>query len=60
MATEVLVPVLGESITEATLGEWLNRMIIDGDLQASQLPNGRWLVNRTDVEVIAAQLTRGT
>ncbi|WP_302480022.1 biotin/lipoyl-containing protein, partial [Sphingomonas bacterium] len=25
MATEVLVPVLGESITEATLGQWLKR-----------------------------------
>ena len=25
MATEVLVPVLGESITEATLGEWLKQ-----------------------------------
>ncbi|MDB5694727.1 MAG: dihydrolipoamide succinyltransferase, partial [Sphingomonas bacterium] len=25
MATEVLVPTLGESITEATLGEWLKQ-----------------------------------
>ena len=25
MATEVLVPTLGESITEATLGEWLKK-----------------------------------
>ena len=25
MATEVTVPVLGESITEATLGEWLKQ-----------------------------------
>ncbi len=25
MATEVKVPVLGESITEATLGEWLKQ-----------------------------------
>ena len=25
MATEVLVPTLGESITEATVGEWLKQ-----------------------------------
>ena len=35
MATEVKVPTLGESITEATLGEWLKK---PGDAVAADEP----------------------
>ncbi len=48
MATEVLVPVLGESITEATLGEWLKK---PGDKVAADEPIASLETDKVSVEV---------
>ena len=48
MATEVLVPTLGESITEATLGEWLKR---PGDKVAADEPIAALETDKVSVEV---------
>ncbi len=48
MATEVLVPVLGESITEATLGEWLKQ---PGDKVAADEPIASLETDKVSVEV---------
>ncbi|WP_419808853.1 2-oxoglutarate dehydrogenase complex dihydrolipoyllysine-residue succinyltransferase [Sphingomonas sp.] len=48
MATEVLVPVLGESITEATLGEWLKQ---PGDKVAVDEPIASLETDKVSVEV---------
>ena len=48
MATEVLVPTLGESITEATLGEWLKR---PGDAVAADEPIASLETDKVSVEV---------
>ena len=50
MATEVKVPVLGESITEATLGEWLKR---PGDPVAADEPIASLETDKVSVEVPA-------
>ncbi|MBD8546098.1 2-oxoglutarate dehydrogenase complex dihydrolipoyllysine-residue succinyltransferase [Sphingomonas sp. CFBP 8760] len=48
MATEVTVPVLGESITEATLGEWLKQ---PGDAVALDEPIASLETDKVSVEV---------
>ena len=48
MATEVKVPVLGESITEATLGEWLKQ---PGDTVAADEPIASLETDKVAVEV---------
>ena len=48
MATEVTVPVLGESITEATLGEWLKQ---PGDAVAIDEPIASLETDKVSVEV---------
>ncbi|GGB25598.1 dihydrolipoyllysine-residue succinyltransferase component of 2-oxoglutarate dehydrogenase complex [Sphingomonas metalli] len=48
MATEVLVPVLGESITEATVGEWLKQ---PGDAVAADEPIASLETDKVSVEV---------
>ena len=48
MATEVKVPVLGESITEATLGEWLKQ---PGDAVAADEPIATLETDKVSVEV---------
>ena len=48
MATEVLVPTLGESITEATLGEWLKQ---PGDAVAVDEPIAALETDKVSVEV---------
>ncbi|SEJ15664.1 2-oxoglutarate dehydrogenase E2 component [Sphingomonas sp. OV641] len=48
MATEVLVPTLGESITEATLGEWLKQ---PGDKVAADEPIASLETDKVSVEV---------
>jgi 2-oxoglutarate dehydrogenase E2 component (dihydrolipoamide succinyltransferase) len=48
MATEVTVPVLGESITEATLGEWLKQ---PGDTVAADEPIASLETDKVSVEV---------
>lgn len=48
MATEVLVPTLGESITEATLGEWLKQ---PGDTVAADEPIASLETDKVSVEV---------
>ena len=48
MATEVLVPVLGESITEATLGEWLKQ---PGDAVAADEPIASLETDKVSIEV---------
>ncbi len=39
MSIEVKVPVLGESISEATIGEWLKK---PGDTVSPPLPRACW------------------
>ena len=48
MATEVTVPVLGESITEATLGEWLKQ---PGEAVAADEPIASLETDKVSVEV---------
>ena len=48
MATEILVPTLGESITEATLGEWLKQ---PGDKVAADEPIASLETDKVSVEV---------
>jgi len=48
MATEVLVPTLGESITEATIGEWLKQ---PGDTVAADEPIASLETDKVSVEV---------
>ena len=48
MATEILVPTLGESITEATLGEWLKQ---PGDKVAPDEPIASLETDKVSVEV---------
>jgi len=48
MATEVLVPTLGESITEATLGQWLKQ---PGDAVAADEPIAALETDKVSVEV---------
>ncbi len=48
MATEVLVPTLGESITEATLGEWLKQ---PGDAIAADEPIASLETDKVAIEV---------
>ena len=48
MATEVLVPTLGESIAEATLGEWLKQ---PGDAVAADEPIASLETDKVSVEV---------
>ena len=48
MATEVLVPTLGESITEATVGEWLKQ---PGDAVAADEPIASLETDKVSVEV---------
>lgn len=48
MATEILVPVLGESITEATVGEWLKQ---PGDTVAADEPVVSLETDKVSVEV---------
>lgn len=48
MATEVLVPTLGESISEATLGEWLKQ---PGDAVAADEPIASLETDKVSVEV---------
>ncbi|GAA0726518.1 2-oxoglutarate dehydrogenase complex dihydrolipoyllysine-residue succinyltransferase [Sphingomonas japonica] len=48
MATEVTVPTLGESITEATLGEWLKQ---PGDAVAADEPIASLETDKVSVEV---------
>ncbi|TPG15324.1 2-oxoglutarate dehydrogenase complex dihydrolipoyllysine-residue succinyltransferase [Sphingomonas oligophenolica] len=48
MATEVLVPTLGESITEATLGEWLKQ---PGDTVAADEPIASLETDKVSIEV---------
>lgn len=48
MATEILVPVLGESITEATIGEWLKQ---PGDPVAADEPVASLETDKVSVEV---------
>ncbi|HEX8556322.1 MAG TPA: 2-oxoglutarate dehydrogenase complex dihydrolipoyllysine-residue succinyltransferase, partial [Sphingomonas sp.] len=48
MATQVLVPTLGESITEATLGEWLKQ---PGDAVAADEPIASLETDKVSVEV---------
>lgn len=50
MATEVLVPTLGESITEATLGEWLKK---PGEAVAADEPIASLETDKVSVEVPA-------
>ena len=50
MATEILVPVLGESITEATLGEWLKQT---GEAVAADEPIASLETDKVSVEVPA-------
>lgn len=50
MATEILVPVLGESITEATLGEWLKQ---PGEPVAADEPIASLETDKVSVEVPA-------
>jgi len=50
MSTEVKVPVLGESITEATLGEWLKQ---PGDTVAADEPIASLETDKVSVEVPA-------
>ncbi|WP_448657518.1 2-oxoglutarate dehydrogenase complex dihydrolipoyllysine-residue succinyltransferase [Sphingomonas sp. CJ99] len=50
MATEVKVPVLGESITEATIGEWLKQ---PGDAVAADEPIASLETDKVSVEVPA-------
>ena len=48
MATEVKVPVLGESITEATLGEWLKQ---PGDPVKADEPIASLETDKVSIEV---------
>ncbi|WP_375270954.1 2-oxoglutarate dehydrogenase complex dihydrolipoyllysine-residue succinyltransferase [Sphingomonas sp.] len=48
MATEILVPTLGESITEATVGEWLKQ---PGDKVAADEPIASLETDKVSVEV---------
>ena len=48
MATEILVPTLGESITEATLGEWLKQ---PGDKVAADEPIASLETDKVSIEV---------
>ncbi|NNM77020.1 2-oxoglutarate dehydrogenase complex dihydrolipoyllysine-residue succinyltransferase [Sphingomonas sp. ID1715] len=48
MATEIKVPVLGESITEATIGEWLKK---PGDSVAADEPVASLETDKVSVEV---------
>ncbi|MBX9814971.1 MAG: dihydrolipoamide succinyltransferase, partial [Sphingomonas sp.] len=50
MATEIKVPVLGESITEATLGEWLKQ---PGDPVKADEPVASLETDKVSVEVPA-------
>ncbi|MCA1200022.1 2-oxoglutarate dehydrogenase complex dihydrolipoyllysine-residue succinyltransferase [Sphingomonas sp. R647] len=50
MATEILVPVLGESITEATLGEWLKQ---PGEAVSADEPIASLETDKVSVEVPA-------
>ncbi|HTI30894.1 MAG TPA: 2-oxoglutarate dehydrogenase complex dihydrolipoyllysine-residue succinyltransferase [Sphingomonas sp.] len=50
MSTEIKVPVLGESITEATLGEWLKQ---PGDAVAADEPVASLETDKVSVEVAA-------
>ena len=50
MATDVIVPTLGESITEATLGQWLKR---PGDAVAADEPVASLETDKVAVEVPA-------
>jgi 2-oxoglutarate dehydrogenase E2 component (dihydrolipoamide succinyltransferase) len=50
MATEILVPVLGESITEATVGEWLKQ---PGDRVEADEPVASLETDKVSVEVPA-------
>ncbi|MEH6790879.1 2-oxoglutarate dehydrogenase complex dihydrolipoyllysine-residue succinyltransferase [Parasphingorhabdus sp.] len=52
MATEVKVPVLGESITEATLGEWLKQ---PGDAVAADEPIASLETDKVALEVPAPE-----
>lgn len=48
MATEIKVPVLGESITEATLGEWLKQ---PGDAVAADEPVASLETDKVSIEI---------
>ena len=48
MATEIKVPVLGESITEATIGEWLKK---PGEVVAADEPVASLETDKVTVEV---------
>ena len=50
MSTEVLVPTLGESITEATLGEWLKK---PGDMVNADEPIASLETDKVSIEVPA-------
>ena len=50
MSTEIKVPVLGESITEATLGEWLKQ---PGDAVAADEPLASLETDKVSIEVAA-------
>ncbi|WP_373492448.1 2-oxoglutarate dehydrogenase complex dihydrolipoyllysine-residue succinyltransferase, partial [Parasphingorhabdus sp.] len=52
MATEVTVPILGESITEATLGEWLKQ---PGDAVAADEPIASLETDKVALEVAAPE-----
>ena len=52
MATEVTVPILGESITEATLGEWLKQ---PGDAVAADEPIASLETDKVALEVPAPE-----
>jgi len=52
MATDVKVPVLGESITEATLGEWLKQ---PGDAVAMDEPIASLETDKVALEVPAPE-----
>ena len=52
MSTEVKVPVLGESITEATLGEWLKK---PGDAVKADEPIASLETDKVSIEVPAPQ-----
>ena len=53
MSTEVKVPVLGESITEATLGQWLKK---PGEAVAADEPIASLETDKVAIEVPVAPL----
>ena len=56
MATEVKVPTLGESITEATLGQWLKK---PGDAVEADEPIASLETDKVAVEVRAGRRRDG-